>query len=426
MKQILSNLTGYARPRELMAVMGASGSGKTSLLNILGQRLDLSAGAVFEKDVRVNGTRVERGDFGKLGAFVMQDDILIETLTPFESFVFAAKLRTGLTGRQIERKAHEMVERLQLTNCRDTRIGGQVLKGISGGERKRTSIGYELITDPTLLLLDEPTSGLDASTAFRIINMLKREASQGMTIIATIHQPSGEIFALFDRLCVLQDGCQVYQGYVADLPNYFMSLNCKIGKYQNPADYIIKLAQVPELCNPDLDNDKLEQTYESEFRHVIADQIAKDTRKFDGLSTRIDSLGADRTASLLTQFTCCFVRNLQFLLRNPRSLRAVMFQAVFTGLLVLGLYANIGTSFTDFDQIYTDPTGATFGAYQQYLFNLAGLAFMLAGNNAFAPSNSVLLQIPLQEPVYKRERANSMYVPATYYFGRYISHTALQ
>ena len=88
-------------------------------------------------------------------------------------------------------------------NCRDTRIGGTVIKGISGGERKRTSIGYELITDPNLLLLDEPTSGLDASTAFRIINMLKREAANGMTIIATIHQPSGEIFALFDRLIVL-------------------------------------------------------------------------------------------------------------------------------------------------------------------------------------------------------------------------------
>ena len=84
-----------------------------------------------------------------------------------------------------------MIERLQLTNCRDVRIGGTVIKGISGGERKRTSIGYELITDPNLLLLDEPTSGLDASTAYRIINMLKREAEKGMTVIATIHQPSG-------------------------------------------------------------------------------------------------------------------------------------------------------------------------------------------------------------------------------------------
>lgn len=124
----------------------------------------------------------------------MQDDILIESLTPFESFCFAAKLRTNCSNEEIIDKANQMVKRLQLTNCRDTRIGGAVQKGISGGERKRTCIGYELITDPSLLLLDEPTSGLDSSTAHRIIKMLKREAANGMTVIATIHQPSGEVF----------------------------------------------------------------------------------------------------------------------------------------------------------------------------------------------------------------------------------------
>ena len=87
-----------------------------------------------------------------------------------------------------------MIDRLQLGNCRDTRIGGITFKGISGGERKRTSIGYELITDPNLLLLDEPTSGMDASTAARIIELLKKEAAEGLTVVATIHQPSGELF----------------------------------------------------------------------------------------------------------------------------------------------------------------------------------------------------------------------------------------
>ena len=96
-----------------------------------------------------------------------------------------------------------MIDRLQLGQCKNTQIGGLTFKGISGGERKRTCIGYELITDPNLLLLDEPTSGMDSSTAIRIIDMLKREAAAGMTVIATIHQPSGEIFQMFDRLLVL-------------------------------------------------------------------------------------------------------------------------------------------------------------------------------------------------------------------------------
>jgi len=104
-----------------------------------------------------------------------------------------------------------------LLSCKHQKIGGFTLKSISGGERKRTCIGYELITDPNLVLLDEPTSGLDSSTAFRICSMLKKEADAGMTVVATIHQPSNEVFDLFDRLIVLQDGYTIYQGPVKEL-----------------------------------------------------------------------------------------------------------------------------------------------------------------------------------------------------------------
>jgi ABC-type multidrug transport system ATPase subunit len=187
LKQILHNVTGYAKPGEMVAIMGASGSGKTSLLNILGERLDVSAQAEVTRDVKVNGQPLKNGDFGKLGAFVMQDDILIETMTPFESFCFAAKLRTSLNQKDIVAKAEALIRRLSLGSCKDQKIGGFTLKSISGGERKRTCIGYELITDPNLLLLDEPTSGLDSSTALRICQMLKAEADQGMTVVATIH-----------------------------------------------------------------------------------------------------------------------------------------------------------------------------------------------------------------------------------------------
>lgn len=135
-----------------------------------------------------------------------------------------------------------MVERLQLNACKDTKIGGFVLKSISGGERKRTCIGYELITDPNLLLLDEPTSGLDSSTALRIVKLLKKEAQAGMTIIATIHQPSGEVFEQFDRLIVLHDGFTLYQGPLNELGSFFQGLGCNLGKFQNAADYVIKLA----------------------------------------------------------------------------------------------------------------------------------------------------------------------------------------
>lgn len=114
-------------------------------------------------------------------------------MTPREAFVFAAKLRTSLHLQGIEIKVDQLIKRLGLTSCQNTKIGGIWIKGLSGGERKRTSIGYELITDPQILLLDEPTSGLDSSTALKIIKMLKREAFLGRTIITTIHQPSSDV-----------------------------------------------------------------------------------------------------------------------------------------------------------------------------------------------------------------------------------------
>ena len=135
----------------------------------------------------------------------------METFTPEESFRFAAKLRTDLSDVKIVDKVNQIVDRLGLEGCRGTRIGGVLVKGISGGERKRTSIGYELITEPKLLLCDEPTSGLDSTTSLKIIRMLKREATENhLTIICTIHQPSAEIFNEFDRLLLLQDGCELF------------------------------------------------------------------------------------------------------------------------------------------------------------------------------------------------------------------------
>lgn len=108
-------------------------------------------------------------------------------MTPVEAFIFAAKLRTTLDEPNRIKKVAQLLDRLGLTHCQNTRIGSERLKGLSGGERKRTSIGYELITDPRMILLDEPTSGLDSTTALKIMKMIKREALLGMTILCTIH-----------------------------------------------------------------------------------------------------------------------------------------------------------------------------------------------------------------------------------------------
>jgi ABC-type multidrug transport system ATPase subunit len=153
--------------------MGPSGSGKTSLLNVLAGRLALAKGSKFTGDIKVNDRVLRQKDFGKIACFVMQDDILVPTMTPRESFEFALKITTNLTNEQVKEKVDELVKRLGLRECQNTMNGGKMIKGISGGERKRTSIGIELITNPKLLLCDEPTSGLDSHTALKIAELLK-------------------------------------------------------------------------------------------------------------------------------------------------------------------------------------------------------------------------------------------------------------
>ena len=210
-KQILTDQSGYAAPGECVAIMGPSGSGKTSLLNIIGCRLHVSKRSYFSGDLTVNGIELDKDNFGKFGAYVQQDDIMIETMKPRELFRFACQMKCShLSQIAIEKKVDGMLKRLKLWGCQNTMVGGVFMKGLSGGERKRTSIGYELITNPSLFLLDEPTSGLDSHTALQICKMLKKEAQRGMTILATIHQPSAEIFQVFDRVIILASGNTIY------------------------------------------------------------------------------------------------------------------------------------------------------------------------------------------------------------------------
>jgi len=143
-------------------------------------------------------------------------------LSPRELLAFACKMRTAYDSDKITKVVESIITRLGLKECADQRIGGMFYRGISGGERKRVSIGYELITEPSLLLLDEPTSGLDSSTALRIIRDLYNEASRGMTIMATIHQPAADIFFKFDRVIVLSEGYTIYNGPPSLVREHFL------------------------------------------------------------------------------------------------------------------------------------------------------------------------------------------------------------
>jgi len=132
-----------------------------------------------------------------------------------------------------------MLDELGLMSCADTLVGGALLKGISGGERKRTSVGVELVTRPALVFLDEPTSGLDSFSAVQLCQVLKKVANAGSSVLFTIHQPSSEIFNSFDRLILLNKGRVMYQGPVHGVPDYFGERGQPNPPNYNPADWMM-------------------------------------------------------------------------------------------------------------------------------------------------------------------------------------------
>nr|CAB3461957.1 unnamed protein product [Digitaria exilis] len=218
--EILSGVSGYARPGEVLAIMGPSGCGKTTLLDTLAGRL----GPGMDKKglILING-RQEKLAYGT-SAYVTQDNVLMSTLSVREAVYYSAQLQLPDTMPASEKRSHadRVIREMGLGDAMDTRIGGRITKGISGGQRKRVSICIEMLTRPRLLFLDEPTSGLDSAASYHVMSHIARIAvREGMTVVAAVHQPSGDVFELFHGLCLLAAGKTVFFGTISDATEIF-------------------------------------------------------------------------------------------------------------------------------------------------------------------------------------------------------------
>uniref|UniRef100_A0A6N2N5C0 ABC transporter domain-containing protein n=1 Tax=Salix viminalis TaxID=40686 RepID=A0A6N2N5C0_SALVM len=220
-------------------MLGPSGSGKTTLLTALGGRLN---GRLTGK-ITYNGQPFS-GAMKRRTGFVAQDDILYPHLTVAETLLFTALLRLPKTLTRDEKAQHveRVMAELGLSRCRNSMIGGPLFRGISGGEKKRVSIGQEMLINPSLLLLDEPTSGLDSTTAQRILTTIKRLASGGRTVVTTIHQPSSRLYHMFDKVVLLSEGHLIYYGPASTALEYFSSIGFSTSMTVNPADILLDLA----------------------------------------------------------------------------------------------------------------------------------------------------------------------------------------
>lgn len=245
-QQIVKGATGYAAPGQATYIMGASGAGKTSLLNILSDRVKLINKATISGTITFNDTiPLNQETFARYAAYVMQDDILFSHFTVKEALTFAARLKLRVPIHEQDVEIGKIIKELGLAHVVDSQIGDVRRKILSGGERKRTSIGIELVSDPQLVMLDEPTSGLDSFKARGICKLLHDLArKKGKTIVSTIHQPSSEAFFYFDRVYLMADGFTVFQGDAAESMEYFRSLNYEVPRMCNPADYFMKVLAI--------------------------------------------------------------------------------------------------------------------------------------------------------------------------------------
>lgn len=250
-KIILNGISGVVCPGELLAMLGPSGSGKTTLLSAIGGRLQArTRKSTFSGKISYNGQPFS-GPMRRRTGFVTQDDVLYAHLTVRETLVFTALLRlpsssnnsNGLTHLEKVAHAESVIAELGLSRVANSMVGGGAFfRGISGGEKKRLSIGLEMLVNPSLLLLDEPTSGLDSTTAQRIVTTLKRLANGNRTVITTIHQPSSRLYHMFDKVILLSEGSPIYNGLGSAALDYFASIGLSTSVNVNPSDLMLDLA----------------------------------------------------------------------------------------------------------------------------------------------------------------------------------------
>ncbi|XP_026411855.1 ABC transporter G family member 20-like [Papaver somniferum] len=239
-KVLLNDISGEAREGEIFAILGPSGSGKTTLIDALANKISKKS---LRGSVTLNGETLESAVLKSISAYVMQDDLLFPMLTVEETLMFSAEFRLPRSVSKSKKMARvqTVIEELGLRDAAKTLIGDEGHRGISGGERRRVSIGVGIIHDPILMLLDEPTSGLDSSSAFMVVKILQQIARTGRIVIMSVHQPSSRVVGLFDHLIFLSQGETVYYGTPTHLSVFLSEFGHPVTENGETTEFMLDL-----------------------------------------------------------------------------------------------------------------------------------------------------------------------------------------
>lgn len=396
--QILQNITGSAKANEIMAIMGSSGAGKSTFMNVLTRRN--IKGLQITGRVAVNGVEVKE-DISKISAYIQQNDVFVGALTVKEHLLFHAKLKLSKESpsRRSDR-VQEVVKIMGLQNCYESEIGTPGLtKTISGGEMKRLSIAVEILTDPLVIFADEPTSGLDAYLAMSVVSTLKELARNGTTILCTIHQPSSAIFDVFDSLQLLSLGRCMYNGPKDGAKEYFASIGYPCRENYNPADHYIWETSVvegqEEECRERIKN--LENSFsKSEIYEKIVTGQSESIKEDPLVKDAIKEWERNRVGVCMS-FIWLLWRSSIVQYRDKSTMGMKFGQNLGTALIVGLVYLRIPWSPNDAPYTNVDT------------FNINGAIFSAVCSFSFSYLFLVVFSFPRMQIVLRREYYDGLY-----------------
>lgn len=397
-KQILTNISAVFK-QGMSAIMGPTGSGKSSFLDVLAGRKDPAG---VRGQLLLDGKPVPE-NFKCMVGYVVQDDVVMGTLTVRENFAFSAALRlpSSVSASERNQRVKQVIKDLGLARCADTKVGNEFIRGVSGGERKRCNIGMELIISPPVLFLDEPTTGLDANTANTVLLFLRRLSRKGRTIIFSIHQPRFSIYRLFDSLLLLSQGVTVYHGPARQALDFFQTQGFACQEHNNPPDFFL------DVINGDMqalaDDQAVDDDVESEpvsqhdmlvegFRRSQWNQSLQNEARgiFDHFEANKKNKGEkhekiDYATSFGRQVSVLALRSIRNLVRNPATAGITIGSSLLFSFIIAAIFWQLGES-TDRD--FSDREGVLFFLIMnQLFFNMSAVEVFINERKLFMHEN---------------------------------------
>nr|XP_009773762.1 PREDICTED: pleiotropic drug resistance protein 1-like [Nicotiana sylvestris] len=401
---LLKGVSGAFRPGVLTALMGVSGAGKTTLMDVLAGR---KTGGYIEGSIKISGYPKKQETFARISGYCEQNDIHSPYVTVYESLVYSAWLRLPHDVDEGTRKmfVDEVMELVELTPLRSALVGLPGVNGLSTEQRKRLTIAVELVANPSIIFMDEPTSGLDARAAAIVMRTVRNTVDTGRTVVCTIHQPSIDIFEAFDELFLMKRGGQeIYVGPLGHrschLIKYFESISgiSKIQDGYNPATWMLEVTTSAQEMILGVDFTDLYKRSDLYRRNKVLISELSVSRP----GTKDLYFDSQYSQPFWTQCMACLWKQHWSYWRNPAYTAVRLLFTVFVALAIGTMFWDLGTKV----------------GKSQDVFNAMGSMYAAVFFLGFQNTASVLPVVAIERTVFYRERAAGMYSAFPYAFGQ--------